>query len=82
VGPALGSTPRSLVNREIADVLPPAALLQILRGLAIGLVLTDAVPRRVRRAAPEPAAPERQVLLDALAALVRETRKPDPAAQK
>ena len=82
IGELLTELATQVVNREIADVLPPAALLQILRGLAIGLVLTDAVPRRVRRAAPEPAAPEREVLLDALAALVRETRKPDPAAQK
>jgi hypothetical protein len=63
----------SRVDSDIAEVLPPTALLQILRGLAIGLVLADAVPRRVRRVSPDPDATERAVLLDALAALVRDT---------
>ena len=74
IGELLTELTTQVADGEIADVLPPAALLQILRGLAIGLVLTDAVPRRVRRAAPDPATPEleRQVLLDALAALVRD----------
>jgi TetR/AcrR family transcriptional regulator, regulator of cefoperazone and chloramphenicol sensitivity len=74
IGELLTGLTTQVSDDEIAEVLPPAALLQILRGLAIGLVLTDAVPRRVRRAAPHPAPTEveRQVLLDALAALVRD----------
>lgn len=73
IGALLTELASQVADREIADVLPPAALLQILRGLAIGLVLSDAVPRRVRRTAPDPAPTEveRRVLLDALAALVR-----------
>jgi hypothetical protein len=63
----------SRVDSDIAEVLPPTALLQILRGVAIGLVLADAGPRRVRRVSPDPDATERAVLLDALAALVRDT---------
>ena len=58
---------------DIADVLPPAVLLQILRGLAIGLALSDAVPRRSRRV-PDSATTDldRRVLLDAVAALIRD----------
>jgi AcrR family transcriptional regulator len=72
IGTLLTDLAAQVVDGEIAEVLPPAALLQILRGLAIGLVLADAVPGRVRRAPPNPASSERQVLLDALAALVRQ----------
>jgi TetR/AcrR family transcriptional regulator, regulator of cefoperazone and chloramphenicol sensitivity len=72
IGDLLTELATQVVDAEIAEVLPPAALLQILRGLAIGLELADAVPRQARRASPEPAATERRVLLDALAALVRE----------
>jgi AcrR family transcriptional regulator len=71
IGDLLTELATQVVDADIAEVLPPAALLQILRGLAIGLDLADAVPRQARRAPPEPAATERQVLLDALAALVR-----------
>jgi len=71
IGDLLTELATQVVDADIAEVLPPAALLQILRGLAIGLELSDAVPRQARRALPEPAATERQVLLDALAALVR-----------
>ena len=46
IGELLTELATQVVDREIAEVLPPAALLQILRGLAIGLVLTDAVPGR------------------------------------
>jgi AcrR family transcriptional regulator len=74
IGQLLTDLASQVVDDEIAEALPPAALLQILRGLAIGLVLTEAVPRRIRRASPDPAATERQVLLAALAALVHETR--------
>jgi AcrR family transcriptional regulator len=72
IGARLTELTTQVTGREIADVLPASALLHILRGLAIGLVLSEAVPRRVRRA-PDPTAPdlERRVLLDALAALVR-----------
>jgi AcrR family transcriptional regulator len=71
IGELLTELTTRVVDGEIAEVLPPAALLQILRGVAIGLELSDAVPRRVRRVAPEPPATERRVLLDALAALVK-----------
>jgi len=80
IGELLTDLTTQVADREIADVLPPSALLQILRGLAIGLVLSDAVPRRARRAAPDPAPTEleRQVLLDALTALVRGTPRRGP----
>ena len=81
IGELLTGLATLVVDGEVVEVLPPAALLQILRGLAIGLVLTDAVPGRVRRAAPDPVVTERQVLLDALAALVRDTRKHGPASK-
>jgi AcrR family transcriptional regulator len=72
IGELLTELSSRVVDGEVAEVLPPGALLQMLRGLAIGLELADAVPRRVRRVAPEPPATERRVLLDALAALVRD----------
>jgi AcrR family transcriptional regulator len=75
IGDLLTELATQVVDADIAEVLPPAALLQILRGLAIGLELADAVPRQARRASPEPAATERRVLLDALAALVRANRR-------
>ena len=75
IGDLLTELATQVVDAQIAGVLPPAALLQILRGLAIGLELADAVPRQARRASPEPAATERRVLLDALAALVRANRR-------
>ena len=76
IGELLTELAAQVVQRDIAEALPPAALLQILRGLAIGLVLTEAAPGRVRRVRPDPPANERerQILLDALAALVRDTR--------
>jgi AcrR family transcriptional regulator len=80
IGQLLTGLTTQVADREIADVLPPSALLQVLRGLAIGLALTDAVPRRVRHAAPDPATTEteRQVLLNALAALVRDKQGTAP----
>jgi AcrR family transcriptional regulator len=83
IGKLLTELATQVVDRDIAEMLPPAALLQILRGLAIGLVLTEAVPGRVRRAAPDPPAtePERQVLLAALAALARDPRTHRSASQ-
>jgi AcrR family transcriptional regulator len=74
IGALLTELAGKVVDAEIAGVLPPAALLQILRGLAIGLELTDAVPGRHQRAAPDRATTEREVLLAALAALVRAAR--------
>jgi hypothetical protein len=71
IGDLLTELATQVVDADIAEVLPPGALLQILRGLAIGLELADAVPHQARRSSPEPAATERKVLLDALAALVR-----------
>jgi AcrR family transcriptional regulator len=73
IGELLTELSNAVVD-DLAGVLPPLALFQILRGLAIGLTLTDAVPGRVRRAAE--AVDERAVLLDALAALVR-AREPE-----
>ena len=77
IGELLNGLTTQVADRDVARVLPPGALLQILRGVAIGLVLSDAAPRE-RRAAPDPAATEveRQVLLGALAALVRDGPKP------
>jgi AcrR family transcriptional regulator len=72
IGELLTNLATQVVDAGIAEVLSPGALLQILRGHAIGLELADAVPRQVRRGTAHPAAAERQVLLDALAALVRE----------
>lgn len=74
IGKRLTELATQVVADETAAALPPAALLQILRGVAIGLVLAEAVPGRVRRDEPDTTATERQVLLDALAALVRATR--------
>ena len=68
IGERLTSLANEVVDDELTDVLPPLALFQILRGLAIGLVLTDAVPGRARRVPDQ--VNERQVLLDALTALV------------
>jgi AcrR family transcriptional regulator len=83
IGELLTGLTTQVADSDIAAVLPPAALLQILRGLAIGLVLTDAVPRRVRRVVPDAATTEleRQVLLDALSALVRDRPKHSPASR-
>jgi AcrR family transcriptional regulator len=72
IGELLTDLATRVVDHDIADVLPPMALLQILRGHAMGLALTDAAPGRMRRAKPRRADTERRVLLDALAALVRE----------
>jgi len=80
IGELLTQLATQVVDPDIAEMLPPAALLQILRGLAIGLALTDAVPRGVRRAIPDPATTERQVLLGALAARVREIRHSGPGS--
>ncbi len=74
IGELLTGLAEQVVDGEIAEVLPPTTLLQILRGLAIGLVLADAAQGRVRRIAPEAPASERDVLVAALAALVREAR--------
>ena len=51
IGELLAGLTTQVADGDIAEVLPPAALLQILRGVAIGLELSDAVPRRVRRVA-------------------------------
>jgi AcrR family transcriptional regulator len=77
IGKRLGELVAAVVNEAAAGVLPPGTLLQILRGLAVGLVLNEAVPGRTpRSAARRTGDPERRVLLDALAALVRERRSP------
>jgi hypothetical protein len=70
IGELLAGLATQVVDGDLAEVLPPGALLQILRGLAIGLELADAVPRPARRALP-PAETERTILLAALSALVR-----------
>lgn len=70
IGELLTELTSRVVDRDTAEVLPPTALLQILRGVAIGLALSDAVPGRERRATPNRPDRERQVVLDALAALV------------
>ena len=67
IGELLTSLANEVVDDELTSVLPPLALFQILRGLAIGLELTDAVPGRARRATGR--VNERQVLLNALTAL-------------
>ncbi|HEV7524797.1 MAG TPA: TetR/AcrR family transcriptional regulator [Acidimicrobiia bacterium] len=77
IGELLTNLANQVVDEDLAAVLPPLALFQILRGVAIGLVLTEAVPGRVRRA-PE-ATDERRVLLDALAALARAHTDPGQA---
>jgi AcrR family transcriptional regulator len=74
IGKRLHELVADVVDDTAADVLPPGTLLQILRGVAVGLVLNEAVPGRTRRGRGA-ADPERRVLLDALAALVRERRK-------
>jgi CoA-transferase family III len=70
IGKHLTELATQVVDDETAAVLPPTALLQILRGVAIGLSLAEAVPGRERRVEPDATATERHVLLDALAALV------------
>lgn len=74
IGALLTNLATQVVDDEIAAVLPPTTLLQTLRGLAIGLVLGDAAQGRVRRPAPEAPTNERDVLVAALAALVRDSR--------
>jgi AcrR family transcriptional regulator len=82
IGELLTDLARQVVDDEIADVLPPAALLQIVRGLAIGLVLAEAAKGNRRAIASGAPAREREVLLAALAALVRDaaTSRPEPSA--
>ncbi|MCU1450629.1 MAG: regulatory protein TetR [Acidimicrobiales bacterium] len=75
IGKRLGELVAAVVNDTAAGVLPPGTLLQILRGLAVALVLNEAVPGRAKRSPGKRSGdPERRVLLDALAALVRERR--------
>jgi AcrR family transcriptional regulator len=83
IGTRLTELTTQVAGAEIADVLPPPALLHILRGLAIGLALSDAVPRRARHA-PEAVTTdlERQVLLAALGALVRDARRHGRTSQR
>jgi AcrR family transcriptional regulator len=77
IGKRLGELVAAVVDDTAAGVLPAGTLLQILRGLAVGLVLNEAVPGRTPRSAARRAGdPERGVLLDALAALIRERRSP------
>ena len=73
IGELLTGLATQVVDDEIAAVLPPMTLLQALRGLAIGLVLGEAAQGRVRRPAPKTSSNERDVLLAALSALVRES---------
>ncbi|HEX4492993.1 MAG TPA: TetR/AcrR family transcriptional regulator [Acidimicrobiia bacterium] len=83
IGTRLTELTTQVAGAEIADVLPPPALLHILRGLAIGLALSDAVPRRARHA-PEAVTTdlERQVLLAALGALVRDAQRHGRTSQR
>jgi AcrR family transcriptional regulator len=74
IGELLTGLATQVADDEIAAVLPPTTLLQTLRGLAIGLVLGEAAQGRVRRLAPGTPSNERDVLLAALAALVRDSR--------
>jgi AcrR family transcriptional regulator len=74
IGKLLNGLARQVVDDDdIAEVLPPAALLQILRGLAIGLVLGEAAQAKRRRTDGDAATTEREVLLAALGALVRDS---------
>jgi AcrR family transcriptional regulator len=74
IGELLTGLASEVADDEIAAVLPPMALLQALRGLAIGLVLGEAAQGRVRRTTAKSTSSERDVLLAALSALVREGR--------
>jgi len=68
----IGRRLNALVN-DVADgtrsMLPPGALLQIVRGVAVGMSLADALPGRPPRAAGAGDAAVRRVLVDALSAL-------------
>jgi AcrR family transcriptional regulator len=74
IGALLTDLATQVVDDDAAQVLPPAALLQIVRGLAIGLVLGEAARGRGRRPDPGATSSERDVLLAALVALVRDAR--------
>jgi AcrR family transcriptional regulator len=74
IGDLLTDLATQVVDDEIAAVIPPMTLLQTFRGLAIGLVLGEAARGRARRSAHVAPTGERDVLVAALAALVRDSQ--------
>jgi AcrR family transcriptional regulator len=80
IGELLTGLAREVVDDDAAAVLPPESLLQILRGLAIGLVLGEAANSRGRRYASDVPTTERDVLIAALVALVGDVRPADRPA--
>src|SRR5262249_37440709 len=51
IGDLLSRLAGEVVGDDLADTIPPLALFQILRGVAIGRALTDAVPGPIARGA-------------------------------
>jgi AcrR family transcriptional regulator len=72
IGRRLSALVADVVDRDAMTVLPAGSLLQIVRGVAIGMSLADALPGRPPRAAGTGDAAVRRVLTHALGALVRE----------
>jgi AcrR family transcriptional regulator len=73
IGRRLAALANAVLDAGMVDVLPPGALVVLVRGVAVALTLTDAVPRRPRSPIAGSGA-ARRVLVDALAALVRADR--------
>ncbi len=83
IGRRLAALVDEVVDGDARDALAPGAVLQIVRGVAIGMSLADALPGRPPRAAGTSDAAVRRVLVDALGALVRtgppQTRRATPS---
>src|SRR5947208_2842847 len=60
------------VLADVAAVIPPGALVQIVRGVAVGMTLADALPNRRPRLAGAQTKVTRQVVVDALRALAEQ----------
>lgn len=61
----------AVVAGDAVALLPPGALVVIVRGVAVGLTLSDAVPGRAARGRIAGASDARRVLVDALVALAQ-----------
>jgi AcrR family transcriptional regulator len=71
IGRRLAALAEEVVAGDAAMRLPPGALVVIVRGVAVGLTLTDAVPNRAGRGRIRGTGDTRRVLIDALVALAQ-----------
>jgi AcrR family transcriptional regulator len=74
IGRRLAALANAVLDEEAVEVLPPGALVVLVRGVAVALTLTEAVPRRPRSPISGSDA-ARRVLVEALTALVRADRR-------